>query len=354
MVREYCTFPSVWEPEQTPKAFSWFGGNGLVPPEPLFAMDDFLSDRTFHHSEFADLERLVRLKKMAGQRVAVCIPTLNEEETIGEIVSTLRDALVDHHPLIDRLVVIDSGSEDRTQAAATGAGAQFFPAAEIFPEAGPARGKGENLWKALASVDADLFCYIDGDIRNIHPRFVYGLLGPLLERPDIGYVKAFYDRPHPRGTEGRPLGGGRVTEILIRPLFSMFFPELCAVIQPLSGEYAARREILEAIPFPTGYGVEAAHLIEIASRFGMACLAQVDIDERIHRHQETSELGKMAFAILETVRMRLPNGTLPERRDAFLRVIQEEGTFRLAEWKFTDFERPPMAEYRSGFRADGG
>jgi len=309
-------------------------------------MDPFLAERTFHHSDFSNLEELVRTKRQGRVTTAVCIPTLNEEETIGEIVSTLRDALVDHHPLIDHLAVIDSGSDDATCAEARAAGAEVFSAAAVLPGAGPARGKGENLWKALSAVDADLFCFIDGDIRNIHPRFIYGLLGPLLFQPQVGYVKAFYDRPHPRGVEGRPLGGGRVTEILIRPLFSMFFPELCGVIQPLSGEYAGRRELLEQIPFPTGYGVEAAHLIEISRRFGMEVMAQVDLDERIHRHQETSDLGKMAFAILETVRVRLPADAFPDTADAFLRVVQESGEFRLDEWRLSDFERPPLADYR--------
>lgn len=309
-------------------------------------MQDLLERRTFHHSAFADLPRLLEAKRRSGLRTAVCIPTLNEEETIGEIVSTLRDAVVEHHPLADQLVVIDSGSEDATCREALAAGAEVFAASEILPEAGPARGKGENLWKSLGAVDADLFCFLDGDIRNMHPRFVHGLLGPLLLQPGVGYVKAFYDRPHPRSPEGRPLGGGRVTEILIRPFFSLFFPHLCGVAQPLSGEYAARREILEAIPFPTGYGVEAAHLIDVTDRFGMEVLAQVDLDERIHRHQETAALGRMAFSILQVLLSRLPADALPRRGgEAFRTLLHDAGGLRVVEQECPDFERPPLREY---------
>jgi glucosyl-3-phosphoglycerate synthase len=167
------------------------------------------------------------------------------------------------------------------------------------------RGKGENLWKALHVCTGDLVCFVDGDISNFHPRFVTGLLGPLLTDPTVAYVKAFYERPLTDPGGFRPTGGGRVSEILVRPLLSLFYPELTAFLQPLAGEYAARREVFESLAFPTGYGVELAHLIDLARTTGLGAVAQVDLDERIHRNRGEDELGRMAFGILRALFRRL-------------------------------------------------
>ena len=259
----------------------------------------------FHHSQFADFPRLTELKQSSGQRISVCIPTLNEAETIGEIVSTLRSTLMKNVGLVDEILVIDSGSNDGTRAIAEAAGAKVHLSSEIAAAHGTHLGKGENLWKALHVATGDIICYIDGDISNFHPGFVTGLIGPLLTYPEIDYVKAFYERPLDRGESTLASSGGRVSEILIRPLLSLFYPELSCVLQPLAGEYAARRPVLESLSFPIGYGVEIAHLIDLASAAKLGNIAQTDLVKRIHRNRDDDELGHMAFAILRVVLRRL-------------------------------------------------
>lgn len=309
---------------------------------------DWLTTNTFHHSAFADAGRLAETKRARGWRLAVCLPTWNEEKTIGPIIRVLREKLVLETPLIDSLVVIDSGSSDATCQNAREAGAEVFASASILPEFGFRRGKGENLWKSLYAVDADIFCFIDADIRNMDPRFVCGLVGPLLASDAFGYVKAFYRRPGVETEHGLPTGGGRVTEILVRPLFSLFAPELCPVIQPLAGEYAARRTVLEQLPFPVGYGVEIAHLLDLRSKFGLATMAQCDLDERVHRHRSNGDLGKAAFGILQTFFSRMDSPEVHEllREHSFrYRLVVSAGRGRrLEETEIHEEERPPMRE----------
>ena len=206
----------------------------------------------------------------------------------------------------------------------------------------------------------DIIVYVDADIRNIHPRFVYGLLGPLLNRPEVSYVKAFYDRPLAESGRLRPSGGGRVTEILIRPLFSLFFPELSAVIQPLSGEYAVRREVLERIPFPVGYGVETSHLIDVYHRWGMSAFAQTDLDRRIHTNQTTDAFGRMAFGILQTFLQRIDAleiiNDLPDLNTTLNQFMVDQGRYEELAHEIRVLERPPMIEipaYREKQRIDG-
>ncbi|MEY3895889.1 MAG: hypothetical protein RLZZ214_1409 [Verrucomicrobiota bacterium] len=256
----------------------------------------------FHHRQFADVNALVALKK--SQRVSVCIPTLNEADTIGPIVSTIRDALA-NHGLVDEILVIDSNSTDATREIAAAAGARVYQSSEIPPGGENHLGKGENLWKALHVASGDLICYVDGDISSFHPGFITGLVGPLLMDPEIDYVKAYYERPLAYGDEFHSTGGGRVSEILVRPLISLFYPELGFILQPLSGEYAARRGTLESLAFPVGYGVEIAHLIDLASSGKLHRIAQTDLVQRIHRNRDDDELGSMAFAILRVVLRRL-------------------------------------------------
>lgn len=264
--------------------------------------------KTFHHSDFADAERLLAAKRSQSTSISLCIPTLNEEGTIARIVSCLREALVERVPLLDELVVIDSGSTDRTRELAAESGAAVHLAPEILPGQGERSGKGENLWKAVYQCRGEVLCFLDGDIGNIHPRFALGTIGPLLTDPELDYVKGFYERPL-LATEGvDPRGGGRVTEILVRPLLKRFFPDLARLHQPLAGEYAARRRVLERIPFPTGYGVETAHLIDVARLRGAGAIGQTDLDERIHRNRSLADLGRMSGQILDAFFARLPEG----------------------------------------------
>jgi glucosyl-3-phosphoglycerate synthase len=256
----------------------------------------------FHHRQFADVNALVALKN--SQRISVCIPTLNEADTIGPIVSIIRDSLITGG-LVDEVLVIDSDSSDGTREIAAAAGAQVYRSSEIHPAESPHLGKGENLWKALHAATGDIICYIDGDISSFHSGFVTGLVGPLLADPDLDYIKAYYERPLAYGDESHSTGGGRVSEILVRPLISLFYPELGGILQPLAGEYAARRGTLESLPFPVGYGVEIAHLIDLAREGKIHRIAQTDLVKRVHRNRDDDELGSMAFAILRVVLRRL-------------------------------------------------
>lgn len=313
---------------------------------PEKTISDWLETNTFHHSEFWDMQELLRAKQKAGVTISLCVPSLNEEATIGKEVIVFKSELMDRYPFIDEFAVIDSGSSDRTLEIAASYGADTYLSADILPEHGDKPGKGENLWKAIYQLKGDIICYVDADIKNIHPKFVTGLVAPLLYRPKIQYVKAFYDRPLAVSEDVRPSGGGRVTEILVRPLFSMFFPELSALIQPISGEYAVRRELLETLSFPIGYGVETAHLIDVYRSHGLDALAQTDLDRRVHRNQSTVDLGKMAFGILQSFVNRLKTyGLISSKSDLseIFRQFQAEGhRYEMVSREMIEEERPPM------------
>src|SRR5207249_5011397 len=176
---------------------------------------------------------------------------------------------------------------------------------EVLPELGSFTGKGEALWKSLHVLDGDIVAWIDTDISNIQPRFIYGLLGPLLREPRIAYVKGFYQRPIRDGDRVMPEGGGRVTELMARPLLNLFFPELSGLVQPLAGEYAGRRELLESVPFFSGYAVELGLLVDILDHAGLSAIGQVDLERRIHRNQPLPNLSQMAFVILQATMRKL-------------------------------------------------
>jgi len=309
-------------------------------------IDRWLKNNTFHHSSFADLDDLVREKEKQNLKISLCIPTLNEERTIGKEIVLFHSELKVRHSLIDEIAVIDSGSSDNTLNVARSFGADTYLASDILPGLSSKRGKGENLWKAIYQLNGDIIVYIDADIKNIHPRFAYGLLAPLIYRKEIKYVKAFYDRPLAFSEGVRPSGGGRVTEILIRPLFSLFFPELSAIIQPLSGEYAVRREVLEELSFPIGYGVETAHIIDVYKKYGLDAFAQTDLDQRVHRNQETRSLGKMAFGILQTFFKRLVAfniiSELPDLSTVLRQFQVHDKEFEAINTEIVEEERPPM------------
>ena len=311
-------------------------------------IDSWLRTNTFHHSQFWDLKRLVEEKEKQGLLLSLCMPTLNEEKTIGKELVLFKSELMDRYPLLDEIAVIDSGSTDRTLEVAAAFGADVYRSADILPNLGSRRGKGENLWKAIYQLKGDIIVYVDADIKNIHPRFAYGLIAPLIYRPEIEYVKAFYDRPLATSKGTRPLGGGRVTEILVRPLFSLFFPELSALVQPLSGEYAVRRGLLERLPFPIGYGVETSHLIDTYSELGLEAIAQTDLDSRVHRNQPTRDLGRMAFGILRAFFSRLRmHGNVPDLPELtpMLRQFQtRDDQYEQVLFEIREEERPPMID----------
>jgi glucosyl-3-phosphoglycerate synthase len=320
----------------------------------------WLTNNTFHHSDFKDLKRLVEEKKKKNLKISLCLPTLNEEKTIAKEIIVMKSELMTRYPLLDEIVVVDSGSTDQTREIARAYGADVYKATDIFPHLDQYKGKGENLWKALFITQGDIIIYLDADIKNIHHRFAYGLLGPLLLYDDIKFVKAFYDRPISIGkNKMRPTGGGRVTELVIRPLFSLFFPELTQLIQPLSGEYAGFREVFERIPFPIGYGVETSMNMDIYTNWGLDVMAQVDLDRRIHRNQDTKALGRMSFVILKTfINRKIRLGLIDLKEALFDEMIQynlvnEE--YQADILKIKGHERPPIIEipeYREKFKID--
>ncbi len=335
----------------------WFPAHSPDVADVSDTIRAWTTTHTFHHSQFSDLSRLVQAKRQQDVTISLCLPTLNEERTIGKEIVLLKAELMDRNPLLDEIAVLDSGSSDRTREIAASFGANVHLASEILPEEGIKRGKGENLWKALYQMKGDIIIYIDADITNIRPHFAYGLVGPLLEDPNLKYVKAFYERPLTLASGTRVSGGGRVTEILVRPLFSLFFPELTAFVQPLSGEYAARREALERIPFPIGYGVETAHLLDIYNLWGLNAFAQVDLDQRIHRNQSTHALGKMSFGILQTFFSRLKEfkdcSGFPEWAEVLRQHQCQDNNYEQIEILITEDERPPIRNLESYRRKFG-
>ena len=313
----------------------------------------WFNSHTFHNSQFSDVDRLIELKQQQGRKISLGIPTLNEEKNVSHVISTLKKALFDEKHLVDEIAIIDSGSTDRTVEIAEKLGARVITSERHLKEMDIFYGKGENLWKSLHTLRGDIICWVDADIENIHPKFVYGLVGPLLEQRELGYVKGFYRRPLKFGGKIVSYGGGRVTEICIRPIFNLYFPDLTGFIQPLSGEYAGKRKVLEQVPFFVGYGVETGLLIDISKRFGLNAMAQVDLDERVHRNQETVALGRMAFGIMQVIAARLSG----REREQFLKEFctvyrfpeikepEKEGGERqyfLNEKEIVERERPPI------------
>ncbi len=253
--------------------------------------------RTYHHADF-ELAELRSAK--VGHVVSVCLPARNEATTVGAIVETIRAHLVDGCSLVDEILVVDDHSTDATARVAADAGARVIAAADVLPDHGEGHGKGAAMWKSLAEADGDIVVWCDADVIGFESHFVTGLLGPLLTRPEIGFVKGFYERPVADAGDR----GGRVTELVARPMLSLLFPHLTSIVQPLAGEYAGRREVLERLPFVEGYGVDIALLIDIADRIGTAAMAQVDLGRRVHRNRPLDELSPQATAILQTMLAR--------------------------------------------------
>jgi glucosyl-3-phosphoglycerate synthase len=319
-------------------------------------LDRWLKVRTFHHEQFSDIKRLVELKKEQGLTVSVCFPTLNEEKTVGKEIKVIRSELMDKFPLLDEIAVVDSGSTDKTVEIAAKEGADVYLASEHLPELGVWYGKGENLWKSLYLLKGDIIVWVDSDIKNIHPRFVYGLLGPLLTNKDIEYVKAFYERPLKVGRKLSPTGGGRVTELVVRPMLNLLFPMLSGLAQPLSGEYAGRRSILERMPFYTGYGVEVGLLLDIERRVGLRTIAQVDLEVRVHRNQTLDRLRNMSHRILTVLLTKAEeHGKLAilEELNRSMNIITKEEYYKIHNIKIEGTQRPPIITVKAYQEARG-
>ncbi len=331
-----------------------FGADSPTPPGISEKVDKWFAENTFHRREFDDFARLVELKQKQQVSISLGLPALNEAETVGKIIATIKENLMTEVPLLDEIVLIDSRSTDNTRAIAQDLGIDTYIHQEILPQYGAYRGKGEALWKSLYVLKGDIIVWIDTDIKNIHPGFVYGVLGPLLNEPEIQYVKGLYRRPLRAEGKVYSEGGGRVTELTARPFFNLFFPELSGIIQPLAGEYAGRRHALEQVPFFTGYGVETGLLIDLFARHGLRGLAQVDLEERVHRNQSLPALSQMSFAIIQVFMQRLQEKNriqLLEEVNQSMKLIKSRGrTYALEVKEIREHERPPMItlpEYRA-------
>ncbi|MBT2467375.1 glucosyl-3-phosphoglycerate synthase [Streptomyces sp. ISL-66] len=304
------------------------------------------------------LDQLLSAKGAAGTTVSVVLPALDEEATVGAIVEVIRRDLMDGPgtPLVDELIVIDSGSTDRTAEVAAKAGARVVHRDEILPRLPALPGKGEVLWRSLLVTDGDIVCFVDADLRDFSSTFVSGIVGPLLTDPDVHFVKAMYDRPLgpefgalasgavPTGlASGKTHGqGGRVTELVARPLLNLHWPQLAGFVQPLGGEYAVRRELLERLPFPVGYGVELGLLVDALHTVGLDALGQVDVGVRLHRHQDGQALGRMAAAIYRTALLRLSRGHLV--RPELTQFERGPDGFVPHTYAVDTEERPPMRD----------
>lgn len=268
-------------------------------------VESWLKNNTYEVEKFMDLQSLEIMKKKNGYSVAVVIPTLEEEGTIGFVLECMIEKLIYKYKIIDELIVIDGGSMDKTKEICNEFNeVLFYNQNDILKNISSNKGKGEALWKSLYVTKSDIIIYVDSDIKNFDERFVVGILGPLLYNDQIKFVKGFYKRPY-IGSEGSVTNeGGRVTELCARPLLNILYPELSGFIQPLGGEYGGYRDILENVKYTSGYGVEVQTLIEIYEKFGLDSIAQCNLIERQHRHQPINSLSKMSSAILQTILRR--------------------------------------------------
>ncbi|MDX2395348.1 MULTISPECIES: glucosyl-3-phosphoglycerate synthase [unclassified Streptomyces] len=285
------------------------------------------------------LDQLLDRKRATGTTVSVVLPALDEEATVGRIVEVIRRDLIEGpaFPLVDELVVIDSGSSDGTAKVAAAAGARVVHRDEVLPRVPALPGKGEVLWRSLLATTGDVVCFVDADLRDFDSAFVSGIVGPLLTDPQVQFVKAMYDRP----LGDAPGQGGRVTELVARPLLNLHWPQLAGFVQPLGGEYAVRRSLLERLPFPVGYGVELGLLVDALHTVGLDALAQVDVGVRLHRHQDGQALGRMAAAIYRTAQLRLSRGHLV--RPELTQFERGPDGFVPHTYPVDTEERPPMA-----------
>ncbi|MDF6019656.1 glucosyl-3-phosphoglycerate synthase [Streptomyces sp. JH34] len=309
----------------------------------LEEVERWLSRRSWSAAD-RPLDRLAaaRAKDPHRSRVSVVLPALNEEATVGAIVAEIRRELMEKVRLVDELVVIDSGSTDATAEVARRAGARVVHRDSVLPRIPALPGKGEVLWRSLLVTTGEIVCFVDADLKDFSADFVSGIVGPLLTDPQVQFVKAMYDRPL-GDTAGQ---GGRVTELVARPLLNLHWPRLAGFVQPLGGEYAVRRSLLEQLPFPVGYGVELGLLVDALHTVGLDALAQVDVGVRKHRHQDGQALGRMAATIYRTAQLRLSRGPLV--RPEITQFERGPDGFVPRTHAVDTEERPPMrdiAEY---------
>jgi glucosyl-3-phosphoglycerate synthase len=301
-------------------------------------LEDWFARRTWQRPEWT-VQELIAAKR--GRTVSVVLPALNEQGTVGAIVAAIAPLTRGPRPLVDELVVVDSGSTDATRAVAEAAGARVVGREEVLPDVEPRPGKGEVLWRALAATSGDIIAFLDSDLVDFDPGFVPALLGPLLCARGVALVKGFYRRPLRMETSEQHTGGGRVTELLVRPLLAALAPQLSGIVQPLGGEYAATRDLLESVPFAPGYGVEIGLLLDTHAALGLEALAQVNLGVRKHRNRSLLQLGVMARQILAAALHRCG---LPDAGGRIIQFQQLAGEWLPTAAHVEVAERPPMRE----------
>ena len=312
---------------------------------------DWFARRTSRWQDWPH-DQLLAAKHRLGVTVSVIIPARNEQRTISGVVGSIAAALVARVPLVDELIVMDSDSTDDTAAVAARAGAVVYRTAEVLPAAGSFPGKGEALWKSLLVSKGDLMVFVDADLTRWGPHFVSGLLGPLLTDDGVQLVKGFYTRVWTENDGSASTEGGRVTELVARPLISLWWPGLAGVVQPLAGEWAARRTLMESLSIPVGYGVELATLMDTVAAHGLDAVAQVDLGSRGHRHQANHDLALMAAELLLVAERRRGQAAAgpgtPIRSPRAAAVLQQfvrdaRGEVQPVTRAVPSAERPPAA-----------
>ena len=304
---------------------------------------EWFESRSYRHGQFADLGGLAQRKRELGASVSLVLPTREVAPTVGTVLDEVAE-LNERALLVDQVVVVDADSADGTAALARERGAEVYDESELMPAFGPVVGKGDAMWRALSVARGDLIVFADSDTANFGRHFVYGLLGPLLTDPAVRFVKGAYHRPFtaPDGTVVDD--AGRVTELTAKPLFGIFYPELCGFGQPLAGEVAARRDLLRAIPFCTGYAVETAMMIDVLRHTGLGAMAQVDLGTRHNRSQRLLALGAMAYAVTRAVLMRVEGADGTADPDTYLHAACTPAGVQLEHRRVQVLDRPPMAD----------
>ena len=309
-------------------------------------MRNWFDTRSYRHQDFEGV------RPPAGQTATLILPTRNVADTIGPILSAVTD-LRERTGLIDQVLVVDADSPDGTAEIAREYGAEVHSENALMPAYGPCLGKGDAMWRGLSVARGDLVMFADADTRDFSGHFIYGTLGPLLARPGIRFTKAAYRRPFTQNSESVTDGGGRVTELMAKPLLNLYRPELAGFVQPLAGEFAAPRRLFTSLPFLTGYGVELALLIDVLGVVGLPAMAQVDLGSRQNRHQPLWDLTRMSSTVLRAMSRRLPGSELaiPSQpggdllelgRETYLHAVATETGLRLDEHLDELVERPPL------------
>jgi glucosyl-3-phosphoglycerate synthase len=300
--------------------------------------------REFNYKDFLPLDSLAQKKRVTGSSISLVIPTLNEAATVGPIISKARRELIEEVELLDEIIVMDSCSTDGTQDVAKKAGATVCPVDEVAPEFDVPPGKGGALWKSQFAVKGDIVICVDADIKDFQSHFIFGLIGPFFIDPEVIFAKAFYQRPLVLNSHAYEDYGGRVTEILVRPLLAAFMPELARIHQPLSGEYAFRRVPVQTIPFSSGYGVEIGMIFDIHKTFGLDRVVQVDMGTRCHRNRTVKELGRMSLGIIQTMMRKLERERKLTVRSPVSEIMISQGEKGLEETVVREIEIPAFAD----------